>query len=88
MPGSRHILKHITLGVDEVTYNRARIWAARRHTSVSAVVRYLLQRLPGLPAAREFQALKLQPAASPAEAPHRPTAEEIAAFTAPPPSKM
>ena len=48
--------KNITVSVDQSVYRQAREWAARRDTSVSAVVQYLLERLPGLPAARTFHA--------------------------------
>jgi hypothetical protein len=78
--------KHITVSVDESVYREARLWAARRDTSVSAVVQYLLERLPGLPAARCFHARGSRPAPSGEAAHHRPSAEEIAAFRAPKPA--
>jgi hypothetical protein len=47
--------KNITVTVSTEAYRQARIWAAQRDTSVSAVVEYLIQTLPGLPrAARAF----------------------------------
>ncbi len=44
-------MKNITVSVPEATYIRARIWAAQRDTSVSAVVAWLLQILPSHKAA-------------------------------------
>jgi plasmid stability protein len=40
-------MKNITLSIDDETYRRARVWAALHNTSVSAVVRDLLERLRG-----------------------------------------
>ncbi len=40
-------MKNITLSVDDETYHRARIVAAERDTSVSALVREYLQTLSG-----------------------------------------
>jgi hypothetical protein len=39
-------MKNITVAVPETTYLKARVWAARHETSVSAVVAFLLQTLP------------------------------------------
>jgi hypothetical protein len=44
-------MKSITLSVDDETYRRARIVAAERDTSVSALVREYLQTLSGKAAA-------------------------------------
>lgn len=41
-------MRNITVTVSDQTYRQARIWAAQRDTSVSAVVQYLLQTLPGI----------------------------------------
>jgi hypothetical protein len=47
--------KNITVTVSSEAYRQARIWAAQHDTSISAVVEYLIQTLPGIPrAAREF----------------------------------
>ena len=35
-------MKNITVSVDEEVYHRARMWAAKRRTSVSAMVRQML----------------------------------------------
>lgn len=35
-------MKNITVSVDDETYHRARVWAAEQRTSVSAVVRRML----------------------------------------------
>ncbi len=56
---------NITVTVPEETYRQARVWAAERGTSLSAVVAYLLETLPGMPrAARTFPA-RHAPASTP-----------------------
>lgn len=40
-------MKNITVTVADDIYRQARIWAAQRDTSLSAVVAYLLATLPG-----------------------------------------
>jgi plasmid stability protein len=40
-------MKNITLSIDDEAYRNARVWAALHNTSVSAVVRDLLNRLRG-----------------------------------------
>jgi hypothetical protein len=61
--------KNITVSVDQSIYRQAREWAARRDTSVSAVVQYLLERLPGLPAARTFHAHSRKTPSAPSASP-------------------
>ena len=39
-------MKNITISVDDETYRRARLWAADRETSISAIVRCILTSLP------------------------------------------
>jgi hypothetical protein len=52
-------MRNITVTVSDQTYRQARIWAAQRDTSVSAVAQYLLQTLPGIARAeRAFPAAK------------------------------
>ena len=46
-------MRNITVSVSDQAYRQARIWAAQRDTSVSAVVQYLLQTLPGMPRAEK-----------------------------------
>jgi hypothetical protein len=41
-------MRNITVCIPDDAYHRARVWAAERDTSVSAVVRYLLETLPGI----------------------------------------
>jgi hypothetical protein len=41
-------MRNITVTIPDDVYRRARIWAAERDTSVSAVVKYLLETLPGI----------------------------------------
>jgi hypothetical protein len=60
-------MKNITVSVPDETYRSARVWAARRDTSVSAVVAYLLETLPGIQRARQaFPAAKSLPHPPPA----------------------
>ncbi len=40
-------MRNITVTIPDDVYKRARIWAAERDTSISAVVTYLLGTLPG-----------------------------------------
>ena len=44
-------MRNITVTVSDETYRLARVWAAERDTSISAVVQYLLQSLKGMPRA-------------------------------------
>jgi hypothetical protein len=41
-------MRNITVAIPDDSYRRARVWAAQRDTSVSAVVKYLLETLPGI----------------------------------------
>jgi hypothetical protein len=41
-------MKNITVCISDNTYRQARIWAARRDTSVSAVITTLFENLPGM----------------------------------------
>jgi hypothetical protein len=41
-------MRNITVTIPDDSYTRARVWAANRNTSVSAVVRFLLETLPGI----------------------------------------
>jgi hypothetical protein len=45
-------MRNITVTVSDETYLLARVWAAERDTSLSAVVQYLLQSLKGMPHAQ------------------------------------
>jgi plasmid stability protein len=45
-------MKNITVAIDDETYRRARIWAAERGTSISAMVRCILTTLPSRAPAR------------------------------------
>ncbi len=48
-------MRNITVSVSDETYIQARVWAAQRDTSVTAIVQYLLQTLPSVTkAARAF----------------------------------
>jgi len=46
--------KNITVAVTPMTYTRARVWAAERNVSLSAVVGKFLDDLPQLRSARNF----------------------------------
>ncbi len=46
--------KNITVAVTPMTYTRARVWAAERNVSLSAVVAKFLDDLPQLRSARNF----------------------------------
>lgn len=46
-------MKNIAVTVSDRTYRQARVWAAQRDTSVSAVVRHLLDTLPGIKRVQE-----------------------------------
>ena len=60
------MMKRITVAVHERTYREARVWAAERDTSLSAVVAYLLETLPRIArAARAFPPGTNAPAANP-----------------------
>jgi len=56
-------MRNITVTVSDETYRMARVWAAQRDTSVSGVVQYLLQTLPGIKRAAAAYAVKPSPAA-------------------------
>jgi hypothetical protein len=40
-------MRNITVAIPDDAYRRARVWAAQRDTSLSAVVKHLLETLPG-----------------------------------------
>jgi hypothetical protein len=62
-------MKNITVTVNDTAYRQARVWAASRDTSVSAVVTYLLENLPRLPVAKRAFPLDNPESANPAPAP-------------------
>jgi hypothetical protein len=41
-------MRNITVAISDDTYRRARIWAAERNGSISAIVQYLLETLHGI----------------------------------------
>jgi predicted CopG family antitoxin len=41
-------MRNITVTIPDDVYTRARVWAAERDMSVSAVVKYLLETMPGI----------------------------------------
>jgi hypothetical protein len=58
-------MKNITVTISDETYRNARVWAAQRDTSISAVVQYLLMTLQGIErAARAFPIAGSKPAAA------------------------
>lgn len=46
-------MRNITISIDDETYRRARLWAAERDTSVSAIVKCILTTLPARAQARK-----------------------------------
>lgn len=56
-------MRNITVSVNDKAYREARVWAAKRDTSISAVVAWLLQNLPGLKVAQRGFPLESPPAA-------------------------
>lgn len=61
-------MKNITVTIPDDSYTRARVWAAERDTSISAVVRHILETLPGIKRASKAFPIsnKLAPAPPPA----------------------
>ena len=57
-------MPNITVAVPEIVYRRARVWAAERNTSVSQVVRYFLETLPGLKRAERAFPIPASPAST------------------------
>jgi hypothetical protein len=41
-------MPNLTVTIPDEAYRPARVWAAERDTSLSAVVRYLIETLPGI----------------------------------------
>jgi hypothetical protein len=41
-------MRNLTVTIPNDAYRRARVWAAERDTSLSAVVRHLVETLPGI----------------------------------------
>ena len=46
-------MRNITVAVSDGAYRRARVWAAQHDTSISAVVGYCIEHLPGMPVAQQ-----------------------------------
>jgi hypothetical protein len=74
-------MRNITVTISDDSYRRARIWAAERDTSVSAVVRHILETLPGINRAakafplRNSNPVNAQPVPRPAPAANSPAPE-------------
>ena len=47
-------MRNVTITVDDETYRLARIWATERNTTLSAVVRKMVQDLPRMRTSRSF----------------------------------
>lgn len=64
-------MRNITVTIPDDSYRRARVWAAERDTSISAVVRHILETLPGINrAAKAFPLRNSNPVnANPAPSP-------------------
>jgi hypothetical protein len=48
IPSAGEAMRNITVTIPDDSYRRARVWAAQRDTSISAVVKYLLETMPGI----------------------------------------
>ena len=46
-------MRNITVTVSDKSYHEARVFAARKDTSVSAIVQYLITHLPGMAVTKE-----------------------------------
>jgi hypothetical protein len=68
-------MKNITISIDDETYRRARLWAAERDTSVSAVVKCILTTLPARAQGKKFTPPPITPESRPASIP--PAAEPV-----------
>jgi hypothetical protein len=60
-------MRNITVAVSDQAYRRARVWAAQRDSSISAIVQYCIERLPGLPIANQGFPLPKPATSSPEE---------------------
>jgi hypothetical protein len=73
-------MRNITVTIPDDSYRKARVWAAERDTSVSAVVKHLLETLPGINRAakafplRNSNPVNVNPAPSPALEANTPSA--------------
>jgi len=68
-------MKRITVAVHEKTYRQARVWAAENDISLSALVAWLLEMLPGIPRdARAFPPARNASTAEPASPSNQPAA--------------
>ncbi len=67
-------MKNITVAVNDRAWHDARVWAARRDTSLSKIVQDFLEALPTLPSAQGFP---LPPCESETEPPVRTRLQEI-----------
>ncbi|MGA2217278.1 MAG: hypothetical protein ABSG51_04280 [Terracidiphilus sp.] len=65
-------MKNITVSVNDKAYHDARVFAAKRDTSVSAIVTYVLQNLPSLAAFLRGSSLENPPQNPPQTAPAPP----------------
>ena len=69
-------MKNITVAVSGAVYHDARVWAAKRDTSISATVQYILENLPVL--ARAMRAIREADLASIGITPATPAAQSPA----------
>jgi hypothetical protein len=68
-------MRNITVAIDDETYRRARIWAAERGTSVSAMVKCILTTLPSRMPARRPPREGSAPPSPPAPSSPNPTSQ-------------
>jgi hypothetical protein len=56
------VRKNITVSINDSVYRDARVWCARRNTSISAVVQRFLEDLPHIKTSRQFPLSDAAPA--------------------------
>ena len=76
-------MRNITVCIPADAYLRARVWAAERDTSISAVVRYLLETLPGITRSASAFPVAKPAAAAPAAPPSATTPADSASSQTP-----
>ena len=76
-------MRNITVCIPDDAYLRARVWAAERDTSISAVGRYLLETLPGIKRSASAFPVAKPAAAAPAAPPSATTPADSASSQTP-----
>jgi hypothetical protein len=72
-------MKNITVTVSDKSYREARVWAAQHDSSLSRIVQYLIETLPGIRrAALAFPGANTNPERPETPPPGPPSTEKIA----------